>query len=184
MTIRKNMLAIIKNNILPISGESMGISQKAYGSHNNQITQIFNRPLDPVDICADKIGSILRMIADVDFSQPPSVRLTPPDINLKNIRNLIDEANAIEIEKTYALWDEITSSITVDASGSIASDYTKAAFILNQLYLAKFQNNFPDFKLHASSIYFQSVSASSDDIYLLIHLIHYMYLSCQVGIKP
>lgn len=162
----------------------MKINQTALGSNNSQTTQIFNRPLDTVDICADKIQAILRTIAAVDFSQPPPTRLTPPDIVLKNIKNKIDEANAIEIDKTYALWDEITSAISADASGTISDDYRKAAFVLHQSYLAKFQHDFPGFKLHVLTTYHQNAAASLDEAYLLIHLLHYMYLSCQVGIKP
>jgi len=162
----------------------MRIKQTALGSHNSQTTNIFNRPLDPVDICADKIGIVLAKIAHIDFSQVPSNRLVPPDIETKNSTNNIDSANSIEIDKTYALWDEISSAISDDASGATARDYAKAAYLLNQLYLAKFQKDFPTFKLHAISIYCQSSNASSDEAYLLVHLIHYMYLSCQVGIKP
>lgn len=162
----------------------MNIIQKAYGAGNHQTTQIFNRPLDPVDICADKISSLLSTIAKIDFLQPPTAKLIPPKIEEKNLKNKIDEANALEIEATYALWDEISLAISADATGVIASNYGKAAFILNQVYLAKFQQDFPSFKLYALTVYCQSANAGSDDAYLLIHLMHYMYLSCQVGVKP
>jgi hypothetical protein len=160
------------------------VTQTIRGDHNVQATQIFNRPLDPVDICADKISTMLRRIADIDFNQVPVSPLRPPDIDLKNIKNTIDTANAIEIEKTYACWDEITNAIRGDASGTMATDYNKAAFLLNQLYLAKFQQDFPGFKINALGVYCQNTSAGADDAYLLVHLIHYMYLSCQIGIVP
>ncbi|SFH61908.1 hypothetical protein SAMN05216299_1393 [Nitrosospira sp. Nsp14] len=160
------------------------IKQTAIGSHNHQETKIFNRPFDLVDICADKIGTILSTIARINFFQEPELRLVPPHMCAKNSLNHIDDANSIEIDKTYALWDEITSAISADASGAIAKDYQKAAYILNQLYLANFQRNFSGFKLHALGIYCQSVGGSLDEAHLLVHLIHFMYLSCQIGIKP
>ena len=85
----------------------MSINQTAIGSNNTQTTKIFNRPLDPVDICADKIGIVLATIANIDFFQSPKNRLVPPDINQKNNANNVDNANSVEIDKTYALWDEI-----------------------------------------------------------------------------
>ena len=160
------------------------IRQTAYGSNNNQLTNIFNRPLDPVDICADKIGLVLANISHIDFLQNPETCLAPPHIEIKNALNNIDEANSAQIEQTYALWDEITLGISSDASGTVAKDYSKAAFILNQLYLAKFQKNFPFFKIHAVSVYCEKRSASLDEAHLFMHLVHYMYLSCQVGLKP
>lgn len=160
------------------------IKQTAIGSHNNQVTKIFNRPFDPVDICADNISQILEKIAHIDFLAPPPSRLRPPNILAKNAKNAIDAANSMQIEQTYALWDEITDSIRSDSTGITASDYTKASYLLNQLYLAKFQQNFPDFKLHAVGTYCENTGASLDDAHVLIHLIHYMYLSCQIGLLP
>lgn len=160
------------------------IKQTAIGNHNNQITKIFNRPLDPVDICANKISQILAKIAHIDFLTLPPSRLKPPNISEKNAKNAIDTANSIQIEKTYALWDEITESIGSDATGATASDYTKASYILNQFYLAKFQRDFPGFKLHALSTYCENTGADLDDAHVLVHLIHYMYLSCQIGLNP
>lgn len=160
------------------------ISQTAFGSHNNQVTKVFNRPFDPVDICADKISQILEKIAHIDFLEPPASRLRPPNISAKNAENAIDAANSIPIEQTYALWDEITNSISADSTGTTASDYGKASYLLNQLYLAKFQKDFPGFKLHAVGTYCESTGARLDDAHVLIHLIHYMYLSCQIGLRP
>lgn len=160
------------------------IKQTAFGNHNSQVTKVFNRPLDPVDICAKDISQILKKIAHIDFLALPSSRLTPPNILKKNTKNAIDLANSGEIEKTYALWDEITESISSDATGIAASNYTKASYILNQLYLAKFQGDFPSFKIHALSIYCENTGAEVDEAHVLIHLIHYMYLSCQIGLTP
>ena len=160
------------------------IKQTAIGSHNNQVTNVFNRPFDPVDICANNIAQILAKIAHIDFLALPSSRLRPPNISAKNAKNAIDAANSIQIEQTYALWDEINESISSDTTGTIASDYTKASYILNQLYLAKFQQDFPSFKLHAVGTYCENTGADLDDAHDLIHLIHYMYLSCQVGLVP
>lgn len=160
------------------------IKQITFGNNNRQETKVFNRPFDPVDICAGKISKILTQISHIDFFTPPPSRLIPPDISAKNIKNAINNGNAIEIEQTYALWDEITESIRSDASESTALDYKKASYILNQLYLAKFQQDFPSFKLHAVGTYCENTGAELDDAYVLIHLIHYMYLSCQIGLIP
>ncbi|HCT40251.1 MAG TPA: hypothetical protein DF427_03560 [Moraxellaceae bacterium] len=160
------------------------IKQTAIGNHNSQITKIFNRPYDPVDICANNISQILAKIEHIDFLALPPSRLRPPNISEKNTKNAIDAANSIEIEQTYALWDEITESIRSDTTGATASDYTKASYILNQLYLAKFQRDFPGFKLHAVGTYCESTGAGLDDAHVLVHLIHYMYLSCQIGLVP
>lgn len=162
----------------------MPIKQTAIGSHNNQITKVFNRPFDPVDICASNISQILKKIAHIDFLAPLPSRLSPPDISAKNAKNAIDAANSTQIEKTYALWDEITESIRSDATGATASDYAKASYILNQFYLAKFQQDFPGFKLHAVGTYCENTGAGLDDAHVLVHLIHYMYLSCQIGLVP
>lgn len=160
------------------------IKQTVYGNNNSQVTKIFDRPFDPVDICAHKIGEVLATIAHIDFLQPQPPRLLPPDIDAKNIANAIDSANAIEIEQTYALWDEITEAISADDTGGVENDYLKSAYILNQLYLAKFIKDFPGFKIHTIGVYCQSVGASLDEVHTLVHLIHYMYLSCQVGLRP
>lgn len=160
------------------------VNQTAIGSHNAQVTKIFNRPFDPVDICASTISQILKKIAHIDFMTASGGRLRPPDISAKNQLNAIDAANSIQIEQTYALWDEITESIRSDAGGGTASDYFTAAYILNNLYLAKFQKNFPGFKIHAIGIYCENTGASADEAYVLIHLMHYMYLSCQIGLTP
>ena len=162
------------------------IKQTAIGSHNSQVTNIFNRhrPIDTVEICADNISKILAKIAHLDFLSISTSRLRPPDILAKNQENAIDAANAIQIEQTYALWDEITESIRSDASGTAAADYAKAAYLLNQLYLAKFQKDFPSFKLHAVSIYCEKTGASVDEAHVLHHLMNYMYLSCQIGLVP
>lgn len=161
----------------------MSIDQTANGSNNIQSVKIFNRPLEIIDVCSEKIGTILETISNIDFFAY-STTLVPPEINLKNIVNKIDQENAIEIELTYALWNDITEAIRLDSSGLIAKNYHKSAFLLNQLYLAKFKFDFPGFKLHAVSIYCQNTGTEADDAYLLIHLLHYMYLSCQVGLKP
>lgn len=160
------------------------IKQTAIGSNNNQVTKVFNRPFDPVDICAGNISQILAKIAHIDFITFSPCRLRPPDISAKNAMNAIDAANSTQIEQTYALWDEITKSISSDATGTTASDYTKASYILNQLYLAKFQQDFPCFKMHAVGTYCENTGAGLDDAHTLIHLIHYMYLSCQIGRVP
>jgi len=160
------------------------IKQTAIGSHNNQVTNVFNRPFDTVDICANNISKILEKIGHIDFLEPPPSRLTPPNISAKNTKNAIDAANSIQIEQTYALWDEITDSISSDSTGATASDYKKASYLLNQLYLAKFQQDIPGFKLHAVGTYCEKTGASLDDAHVLIHLIHYMYLSCQIGLLP
>lgn len=161
-----------------------GISQRIFGNGNQQSTQIFNRPMDMVDICADKIGLVLKTISGINFLQVSQPDLKPPKIDEKNEKNNIDAAISYDIEMTYALWDEITQTIGLDSTGGVANDYNKAAFILNQIYLAKFRGNFPAFKVHAITIYCQNVNATSDEAFLLIHLIHYMYLSCHVGVRP
>ena len=160
------------------------IKQTALGSNNNQITNIFNRPFDLVDICANNISQILTKITHINFLAVPHSRLIPPNIADKNTTNAIDAANSTQIEQTYALWDEITESITSDTTGATASDYEKASYLLNQLYLAKFQRDFPKFKLHAVVIYCENTGTGLDDAHVLIHLIHYMYLSCQIGLIP
>lgn len=160
------------------------INQRAFGSHNNQTVQVFNRPLDIVDICADKIGPILARINSADFVDPPEPPLIPPDIARKHAKNKIDEANAEDIERTYAIWSEIRGAIGADASGELADNYKKATFLLNQLYLAKFQCKLPEFKIHVVSVYCQSTGANSDDAYIFVHLLNYMYLNCHVGISP
>lgn len=160
------------------------IKQTAIGSHNTQVTKVFNRPFDPVDVCASNIAQILAKIAHLDFLTVSAGRLRPPDMVAKNHENAIDAANSIQVEQTYALWDEITESIRSDAAGTTASDYAKAAYILNQLYLAKFQKDFPGFKLHAVGIYCESTGANLDEAHVLVHLMHYMYLSCQIGLVP
>lgn len=160
------------------------VEQKAYGANINQEVKIFNRPLEEVDICADRIESILKTISKLDLSKPPTSRLTPPDIEKKNSVNSISPANAQEIEKTYALWDDIQAAIASDAEGTIADNYTKSAYILNLSYLSDFEGKFPKFRQHVIKIYCQTTGADMDDALLLIHLIHYMYLSCQIGIKP
>ncbi|NMG28442.1 hypothetical protein [Aromatoleum evansii] len=160
------------------------IKQTAIGSHNSQVTKVFNRPFDPVDICASNISQILKKIAHLDFLTTSAGRLRPPNISAKNEINAIDAANSIQIEETYSLWDEITDSIRSDAEGGIASDYAKAAYILNQLYLAKFQKDFPGFKIHAIGIYCENTGANLDEAHVLVHLMHYMYLSCQLGLTP
>lgn len=162
----------------------MSIKQTAIGSHNNQVTKIFNRPFDPVDICARNISQILANIAHIDFLALSPSPLRPPNISAKNTINAIDAANSTQIEQTYALWDEITRSISSDATGATATDYKKASYILNQLYLAKFQQDFPNFKLHAVGTYCENTGADLDDAHVLVHLIHYMYLSCQIGLVP
>jgi len=164
------------------------IKQTAFGNYNNQVTHVFNgpvfnRPFDAVDICANNISQILAKIAHIDFLALPPSRLRPPNISEKNTKNAIDAANSIQIEQTYALWDEITESIRSDATGATASDYTKASYILNQLYLAKFQRDFSNFKLHAVGTYCENTGAV-DDAHVLFHLINYMYLSCQIGLTP
>lgn len=160
------------------------VKQTAIGSHNVQETKVFNRPFDPVDICSNNISQILRKVAHIDFLAASASRLRPPDISTKNKLNAVDAANSVQIEQTYALWDEITESIRSDATGGIAQDYAKAAYILNQLYIAKFQKDFPNFKLHAIGVYCENTGAGADDAHVLIHLVHYMYLSCQIGIAP
>ena len=160
------------------------IKQTAIGSHNNQVTNIFNRPFDPVEICARNISHILGRIAHLDFLNVAGSRLRPPNILTKNAINSVDVANSIQIEQTYALWNEITDSIRSDASGETAADYQKASYVLNQLYLAKFQKDFPGFKLHALGIYCESTGAELDEAHVLIHLMNYMYLSCQIGLVP
>ena len=161
-----------------------GVKQTAIGSYNSQVTKVFNRPFDPVDICASNISQILKKIAHLDFLTVSDSRLRPPNISAKNQVNAIDTANSLQIEQSYALWDEITDSIRSDAEGGIASDYTKAAYILNQLYLARFQGDFPGFKLHAIGIYCENTGADLDEAHVLIHLMHYMYLSCHIGLTP
>jgi hypothetical protein len=160
------------------------VKQTAIGSHNLQVTKVFNRPFDPVDICANNISQILKKVAHIDFLTVSASRLRPPDIATKNQLNAIDAANSVQIEQTYALWDEITESIRSDAAGGTASDYARAAYILNQLYLAKFQKDFPSFKLHAIAVYCENTGAGADEAHVLIHLVHYMYLSCQIGLTP
>lgn len=160
------------------------IKQTAIGTGNTQVTKVFNRPFDPVDICASNISQILGRIAHLDFLSISSSRLRPPDILAKNVINSVDAANSIQIEQTYALWDEITESIGSDATGATAADYTKASYILNQLYLAKFQKDFPGFKIHALGIYCENTGAELDEAHVLVHLMNYMYLSCQIGLVP
>jgi RNA-binding protein YlmH len=85
---------------------------------------------------------------------------------------------------TRSVWDEITESIGSDAAGVTAVDYAKASYVLNQLYLAKFQRNFPEFKIHALGIYCENTGAELDEAHVLVHLMNYMYLSCQIGLVP
>jgi hypothetical protein len=160
------------------------IKQTAIGTGNTQVTKVFNRPFDPVDICATNISQVLGRIAHLDFLSVSASRLKPPDILTKNAINSIDAANSIQIEQTYALWDEITESIGSDATGATAADYTKASYVLNQLYLAKFQKDFPGFKIHALGIYCENRGAEVDEAHVLLHLMNYMYLSCQIGLVP
>jgi hypothetical protein len=79
------------------------IKQIAIGTGNTQVTKVFNRPFDPVDICARDISQILERIAHLDFLSVSTGRLRPPDILTKNVINSIDTANSIQIEQTYAL---------------------------------------------------------------------------------
>lgn len=97
------------------------VNQKIKGSNNQQTVQIFNRPIDVVDICADKIKTILENISSIDFLASGNQKLIPPNIPKKNLINNIDNANSLEIEKTYARWDEITETISSDVSGHLNS---------------------------------------------------------------
>lgn len=158
--------------------------QTAVGSGISQTIQNFNRPKDLVDVCAEKLSIVLESIASVNFAMISEDRLVPPNITAKNVLNLIDTATAQQIEETYSVWDEISQSISADATGKLASEFQRAAFVLNSLYIAKFQGNFSGFKVHAVSIYCESTDADGDSAFLLAHLIHFMYLSCKIGQKP
>lgn len=160
------------------------INQEINGSNNQQTVQIFNRPIDIVDICADKIKSILDNISSIDFIAIGDQKLTPPNIPEKNILNNINKANSMQIEKTYARWSEITETISSDASGDLERIYHMSAFILNQSYLSLDNYDFPKFKINAIKIYCQNTNASTDEAFVFTHLLHYMYLNCQLGITP
>lgn len=162
----------------------MNVRQTAIGTNIDQSTHIYNRPLDLVDICADKIEALLDKISHINFFVDNNSRLRPPDIDTKNELNGLGAAEVYVVEGTYAVWDDITTAIRADASGKLANEYNKASYILNQLYLASFLKSFAEFKVHVVGIYCQANGGTSDEAFLLIHLLHYMYLSCQVGIKP
>lgn len=163
------------------------IKQHAKGNNNNQVVNYFNRPLDIVDICAPRISSILERVNAINSENPSStVVLVPPEIEKKHLINSVDFANAIEIERTYVLWAELTSAIGVDTSGRMSALYCNATKLLNSLYLATYQGRFPEFRLHVITVYASRRSAIDqiEDSISLGHLVNYMYLNCQIGVMP
>lgn len=157
------------------------------GNDNTQIINTFNRPLDVVDICASKIAQILERLNSIELNVgAPYHKLIPPNIKEKHLINAIDAANATEIDKTYAVWNELSDAISGDTTGAMRKAYINASALLNSLYLANHQCRFPEFKIHVITV-FASTSASDDyldDAISLSHLINFMYLSCQIGIRP
>jgi len=159
------------------------VKQTAFGSNNTQVAQIFQRPFDVVDICAEGIERVIAKISGIDFFNVQE-KLSPPDIEVKNERNKVDIAGAAEINKTYARWDDISVAISSDATGTLAKSFNMSAYVLNQLYLSKFQGDISSFRLHVMQVYTQHSQAGDkvEDAFLVAHLVNYMYLSCKVGL--
>lgn len=163
------------------------VTQHAKGNNNNQVVNYFNRPLDIVDICAPRISAILERINTTNSENITStVKLVPPEIEKKHLINSVDFANAIEIERTYALWSELTSAIGIDTSGRMNELYFNATKLLNSLYLAMYQGKFPEFRIHVITVYASRHSTIDqiEDSISLGHLVNYMYLNCQIGVIP
>lgn len=168
----------------------MESTQKILGSNNTQTSigtvNLWGQAMQPgpVDVLPSKISNILENIASIDFFDSPETRLMPPDIERKNSANTIDTAEANEIYKTYYFWDQISSAIQQDASGTIAKNYQKAAFVLQQRYIGHYKHKFSEFKVDIVDAYHAKANGDIDETIALYNLLNYMYLSCQIGIKP
>jgi|GEM_PF-3154873 len=159
-------------------------NQSAKGNNNNQTIVVATSP-SIVDICAKDIEIMLDKLSSIATTDLKEPKIIPPDIELKNELNNIDKANANEINRSYSHFDIIKESISSDHTDNLQTKYFQSVFLLQQLYLSKYQSRFPEFKSDIVAKYHSNVDDSSmADAIKLFHLLNYMYLNCHIGVTP
>ena len=161
-----------------------GIKQNAKGENIVQ-NIIINKESSVVDICAKDIEIMLDKLSSIASQSLQDPKIIPPDIERKNQLNNIDSANAIEINRSYAHFDIIKEAISSDHTDNLQNKYFQSVYLLQQMYLSKYQGNLPAFKTDVVAKYHDAIDDSTPtEAIKLFHLLNYMYLNCHIGVTP
>lgn len=161
----------------------MNINQNTKGNNNSSTINVFN-PQVTVDLLPNEINDLLDYLSDEDNYIDESFGFTIPDLEKKNIKNGIDENYFDFMKDDFSYFQDINDTLQNDSDNSIKRKYRKACYLLQQQYLASFQEKMKEFISLVISKHSKETDCDSSESIKLGKLLHYMYSNCDIGIKP
>lgn len=161
----------------------MNFNQNIRGNNNTSEINIFNTPLT-FDLLPNEIKELLDYLSDKDNYIDESFGFTIPDLNEKNKKNGIDENYYDFMKEDFSYFQDIIEILQNDSDNVIKRKYRIASRLLQQQYLASFQEKMKEFITSVITKHSKETGCSSETSVKLGKLLHYMYSNCDIGIKP
>ena len=103
----------------------------------------------------------------------------------KNDKNGVDKEyfeNVIKNDVEY--FSDIENALKNDKDDLLKSKYALAKKILNSTYFASFKGKMPEFIQQVAAKHKHDTKCEDEMTVKLMQLLHYMYTSCDIGLKP
>lgn len=157
--------------------------QKILGINNTQIINVLSGE-SSLDILPNELEEILDYIINEQGFKSIETNFSDPNIKKKNKLNGVNEDQFLLIRENVPYFEDIENTIIKDNSGNLKKKYMASAELLNTQYLNKFHKRMPEFIIQVIKKYHASGNNQTGKTLQFLKLIHYMYHSCDIGIKP
>ena len=159
----------------------MNISQNTKGNNNISEINIFESK-NTVDFLPEDMNSLLDYLSDESILKDVQFSFDVPNLEKKNLKNGIDENYYDFMKDDFSYFQDIDEILQKD--NLIKQKYSRAKRLLQQKYLASYQEKMKEFISDVTSKHKKDTFCSDYESIKLQRLLHYMYSCCDIGIRP
>lgn len=158
--------------------------QKVGGLFNRVIYHFFQTKAT-VDILPQDLGVLLDYLSESGSDENTSFPVNIFDLEQKNEKNGVDKDYFENVLKEdFNCFSDIDDALKNDKDDLLKSKYAIAKKMLNTTYFSSFKGDMKQFIQQVAAKHRQDTLCSDEMSIKLIQLLHYMYTSCDIGLKP
>lgn len=155
------------------------------GGFFNRADYHFYQAKATVDILPQDLDTLLDYLSKANVAHGTLFPMNDFNLDKKNEKNGINKDYFENILKEdFNCFDDIEDALKKDKDDFLKSKYATAKKILNSTYFSNFSGNMPQFIQQVAAKHQQDTKCNDDMTIKLMQLLHYMYASCDIGIKP
>ena len=151
----------------------------------NRADYHFHQAKATVDILPQDLDTLLDYLSESSTDGDSSFPISFFDLEQKNEKNGVDKDYFENVLKEdFNCFNDIDDALKNDKDDLLKSKYAIAKKILNATYFSSFKGDMKQFIQQVVAKHQQDTQCSDEMTIKLIQLLHYMYASCDIGLKP